>query len=339
MNQPLPNLKISVVLNRVRDDFLATHRGSSRDSTLETTVRIKKSINTSTFVVEIGNTTCVVKLRPKLTSLNGWLKFRNLMTELKFFNQYRTVQFSNLKIPKLICSDFKSYLAVEFLEGYHPQTCGTYCDRLYQAIYEFNTSGEKILWGRNGCLDFVTRAPLAYIIRNALRLKKISKSFSLNDFVRCLYLAAKLYRKQTTIPFMFLMHNDLGNTGNVIVSSNDDYTLIDFGAARSENRFILMDIATIALNFTSVEVDFSSFVKYYKNLSDGIRRIVCLKTQMHFCLIGRFLYLLNNHHHDLPQDSIQYRFLTGVLLKEHSFEKWFDKNMEKYRAQCHQGYV
>jgi hypothetical protein len=253
----------------------------------------------------------------------SWSKRRRFSRECALTEAISTKSFTYLKGPRFIASNGSTYIVMELVNGVQPLQCGTYSKHLVKSIFELNTSlaALNIKWNGMNVVDRFARAPLPYVIRNlGLLLKK--GILSKREGLRALYLCATLYKKQRTLPFLFLLHNDLGNTGNTLLSQQGNFYLLDFGGVFLERKFVLWDIVTVSLNFETLAVDLQSVYEYYELLPQSVKQCLSLQTQIHFCLLARFFFLLQ-HQHDSSSGVKSLDFLRNTLLSRKKFSNWY----------------
>jgi hypothetical protein len=259
----------------------------------------------------------------KTSWVRSKLKKQRFYRECLLTKALSAKHFTHLKTPRFIGSDNRTYVMTELVEGAQHFRYGTHSKHLIKAIYEFNTS----LKIKRNWIDFIdrfTRRPLPYAIKNLWLFSKTGM-LSKKDSLRAFYLCITLFKKQYPFPFIFLLHNDLGNAGNTLRAKDGTFYILDFGEVVLDNRLVLWDIiAASLLDREEVTLDFQSVHEYYMLLPQYIREHICQQTQVHFCLLARFFRILQNQYNDC--DSTSLHFFRSTLLSKKQFSKWYQNN-------------
>src|SRR5690606_37909641 len=119
----------------------------------------------------------------------------------------------------------------------------------------------------------LARSPWLLTVRKNAFLAVRDRSYGLDHCVACLLLLTRLRRRQAPIPAAalpspggdWLLHNDLGNTGNTLMLPNGKVALIDFAACQTTRRWILLDVVNAAFDHGRVRFN-TALLRQYLSL-------------------------------------------------------------------------
>jgi hypothetical protein len=139
---------------------------------------------------------------------------------------------------------------------------------------------------------------------------------------RALLVFAEIWLRTKSQPFDLLHHRDLINHENSLLTPTGRLALIDFGQARLERRWVLMDVVDLAFD-------------YDLRCNDGILRSciyrlaqVCpqrfaVRDQVRIALLRRLL-----HPSRFYSENTRV-FLRNCLLNNRLYERWFTQTLPR----------
>lgn len=246
----------------------------------------------------------LLMLRSKLT----------FAAEIDLLIELDGLQFCELLTPRVRGTDRKTYVLQERIMGACLKRANEFSgDSVARALCELHVVGcakNPSLFQRTLHLLFWSVG--ASVTRGALRLG-LKDPFA---GVRAFLLFTRIWLRTVRQPFGLLHHRDLVNHENSLLTSTGKLALIDFGQARLERRWVLMDGVDLSFDY-----DLNCHHEILRSCIFRLREICpkrfVAKDQVRIALLRRLLH--PSRFYGLNAG----RFLHDYLLCDRQFDRWF----------------
>lgn len=289
-----------------------------------------------TWAYEIEDRKYIVKLNRQIEglTLNPVKLIRNYLsnvyfkTEIAVLDSLDGTNMIYLGYPRLISTDHKNYLILEFIhgdKGWDENLLGT--ANVVEAIREFNTlpHNKKTKIELQAVLNMFN-GPFLKVIRWCISL--LPMKFGLGVSIQTLKTIYRLDKGTQTIRIPFLVHGDLFRRNNIL-TTKEGISLFDFESSILEHKWILADIIDLATkdDFTFNRNLFWEYIDSLKK--DGIElKEAYIKNNVRMILIYRVLCCLvyKKRPVSLNQNDL-IAFLTNNLMEDSVYNIWYELNI------------
>ncbi len=265
--------------------------------------------------------------------IGRFLAERDFRTELLVYQQLGSCGGTETS-PQLLETDGRSYMLLTFVAGEHRRIPEDRAEEGARRILAFNASGIRISPLSSRPFNvLLARSPWLLTIRKNTFLAIRDRSYGVRHWAACGALLARLRRRQPPIPASelpssareWLLHNDLGNTGNTLLLPHGQVGLIDFAACQTTRRWILLDVVNAAFDHGRMRFNSALLRSYLSGLPPATLDHVDIEAQVRFALVGRMLNLLllgGPYHTDPARRGGWMAFFLEQVLSDGGFAGW-----------------
>ena len=235
--------------------------------------------------------------------------------------------FEYLKFPKLVRTNGKDIFIIDYVDfNNRGIDIKVYKSVIIKSIVEFQNVGrdqselngninQKLL---NIYLSFVYK----YISRYGMN---ILKNYGLADYIKCIRIIILSHFKQRKLRHSILVHNDLHHN-NIIIANNGDVYLTDFEGVSLENKWVLVDVATLAVRTHEYLIDTDLILLFLNELmkNKNNKKIINIKVQVRIAILRRIVQLINSSVSPPEVISKYYSFFSEVLTSDKLYDEWYD---------------
>ncbi|MDW7670538.1 MAG: phosphotransferase [Bacillota bacterium] len=292
----------------------------------------------SVLLVEKGNRKYVLKLdkTPDEGALlkNVLMSFlprsRYLNKEILIYRQLGRERRKAFTFPKALRYQENRYLLMEYVHGTSGWDRKRVSDReLAAALIEFNQIGESLaadpLFSTHRS---VAVKPVHKIV--IWTVTKVLLTQGTASCFRCLKTLRTCVSKQQKLPFTFMIHRDLSNKDNNVLTTDENVCFFDFESVILEDKWVLQDLLDMAVSLDlRVNTDLvKAYLEKMKETGCDVSAID-VPTQLRMMLLFRMIQRIHSKKEFLKpfrQQSI--RFFHNVLLDDGAYAQWFSEHVD-----------
>lgn len=287
------------------------------------TYKLLRTINNEVSIIQINNNKFIYKRTKNRKSASSFFEYITLLFKLSFktelaVNEAILATPFKSKVPKLLFTDYKSFLVFEYLEATDGLPTNKELNLINQTLIEgylqFHRDLDfKII--RFSKFHSIYSVNLSYFRSSIYYLK----NYSIYIKLVLIFIGSNLKQKKIG---RFLIHKDLKNYQN-IMHDNENIYFIDFANVNLENKWIMIDIVDLAFNLDTHNLDESLILLYLEKLNNPN---INSNVQIRFILIRKFLYLIGYYRNIKKSHCRELDFLSKVLLDELGYKTWLNEN-------------
>lgn len=271
----------------------------------------------------------ILKTKSRRNDLVG--KILNLYNNRAFLNELRVYSFLDKNTdrrflhPKLIKTDNKSLLILEFVDGFKGWEKSKVSNaEMAKSLWYFNNIGGNEIKLKKNNQNWLFIKSMKGLLR--LYINKVINLRLLISAGDILYRNNKLQR---TLDPVFL-HNDLFGPNNILTCTNGEVLFLDFESASFESKWILKDIIELSFDRRKQSFNWGLLKEYreylyknYSNLDD-----VNFPIQIRFVLMFRMIQVLLSKTKAITDKHKEYckSILLEILLNDEAYENWIQEN-------------
>jgi len=231
--------------------------------------------------------------------------------------------FSKFQYPKLVKTDGKSYLLLEFIPIQSNCEQGVTHDALITSLLEFQGSGGLFKKGfLETTLLYVSRKPALVLLRRIVG--GLRKRCGLYVSLKCIKVMWTCYKNQNRLNKPIILHNDFHHN-NIIVDTFGNIYIFDFEKVHTDNRWILIDIVHYSVSAIKFEIDLELIKNYLKKINGSFKNLgnINVIMQLRIALLLRISQMIIS---SVPSDSVREKydiFFRQTLLDDYACKQWF----------------
>jgi hypothetical protein len=258
--------------------------------------------------------------KSKRSGLSYFKEKLQFIREIEILDILKAKNNALFMFPKLYLNYKNKAVILSEVKGPPFKECDCFCiDSVVKgmgAFQEINSDFSPLLKRR--FLDSTIYSTNFLLAKIVLRLLFVEQDFTL--FAKLFLKIIGIVLRNKPQKRYFLTHNDLFNFHNARYSASEGFGLIDFGQAKVESRWILLDVVDLCLN-----KELSCNKDLYLRLLTDIRRRfdvtrICERDQV-WVAVFRQVALPR------PYAPEWYReFFTTILMDERKFNEWYKIN-------------
>jgi hypothetical protein len=229
----------------------------------------------------------------------------------------------HLRFPKLIASDFRSYLLLEYIETRPHGEHDLPRDAVLGSLLEFQTADVDI---PDPVFPNAARTPGVRLARRLVG--RLRKRIGWPATRRALLAAGRCYHEQPRMKRKVVRHNDF-HYNNLLLADDGAVYMNDFEYVSLDDRWVLGDIINYAVGTRYFHIAVDIIREYAKMMADALDAEVCLPAQLRFCLLSRVGDLLLSRVAPAEVVSRYWSFFESVLLDDREFARWLGSRLER----------
>ena len=290
-------------------------------------IRWKRVQSTPLMLVDTDRGKFVLKLRTPPVGAAARLKRRiadlELPTQARVYGSLSAQQFEVLRFPKLIETDGRDYLLLEYIETRGHEEHEVPRRPLLESLFEFQTARLTMPWTGLPALVAATRRPYALLVRRMLTgiRSKMGWRVAWTGLARM----ASCRSAQPALASPVVCHNDFHHN-NLLLGTDGTLYLSDFEAVTLDDRWVLADIIHFAVATQEFRVDTELIADYHRLFVVRTGPVINLRAQVRFGLLARVSKLVLSAVPNREAAGEYETFLREVLLDDAAFEEWFSEN-------------
>jgi hypothetical protein len=250
--------------------------------------------------------------------------------QVSIYRQLNVREYSNFKYPKLIMTDGKKYILLNFIFIENEYKRKMNKDILIKSLFELQNSKLSIynkgIKGYIGgvLLNIKLNFRFSIIIDSLIPL---IKRCGFNTVYSTLKIFIKSENEQHKLANPLIMHNDF-HSNNIFISVDGYIYISDFEGLAYEKKWIFTDIVTYAVNTSEFKIDTEVIKKYRDYISNYYEKdTIIYKTQIRMALIKRISRFWNFKPSDKNTQNAYRYFLMNVLLIDREYDIWYADNL------------
>lgn len=274
------------------------------------------------YLAEMPNgNECILKTRKfKTTFGRRILNVFYFKREVHFLKHLYEYDAKNFIVPKIINTDGKTFMYLEFLDGHFLKTCSGHYDprTIARGVRELH------LFRCERVISFPAIFIQRYITTVGLSIHRGAAQLAISKrnpmiLINTLKIYYSCFIKSSKQSTYFFHHRDLINHDNSFVISDGRLGLIDFGNARAERRWILNDIIDLSIDY-DININLDLLKECLREILPLCHKPIVIKDHVRVALMRRFLH---------PMRLTTHReFLFDVLLEDFKYHQWYSRNIE-----------
>lgn len=299
---------------------------------------VNKLVN-DVYYVETNYNQYIIKILklPFVRRLIDYIKrgrFLAFKNEIKIYHSLEYKSFDRLRYPKLIHTDGKSYMVLEYIEGTKGWDQGVIIPSdLIKALLEFQFSGIKVK------TNFINRILMKWYCKVPCKVFRwsfliIKEPKDIATAFQCIWITFKNSLMIKKYKKSILMHNDLFNYNNLISGYDDNIYFYDFEYGMYENKWLLLDILDLSFDLLTLKLKPDLFVQYMKQISvhRSIYKYIMdhIIDQTRVILIRKVLGAMLSKTTRMSSKRACEIFLKDILLSEKEYLRWYIQNIKPY---------
>jgi hypothetical protein len=255
-----------------------------------------------------------------------------LKNQLAVYASLRRQNFHNLRYPKLVHTDGKSYLLLEFIPIQPKGERDLPEEALITSLLEFQGSGAILQKGLfESVLLNVSRKPFWVLLKRVC--VGLRKQCGLSVSLQCLRIILVCYKRQKQLEKSIILHNDFHHN-NLLLDENGRIFVCDFEKAAEENRWPLIDIVHYAVGTGTFGIEVSLIKSYLQKLQGNShnKERLHVPSQLRIALLIRVSQMILSN---APPADVKEKykvFLVDILLDDYAFDNWYEKSGFNYIA-------
>ena len=260
----------------------------------------------------------------KLIQLTWWKSLSNFLKIKRFKNEIRIAKYLSeqpLKffvVPFIYKTDNSSFLQMKKITGQYLKNTIEIVPikNIALGLLEFNHYNYSSIFSNyTKYFQSFFYSPLLSCARSVIFSSFIKKNIKIYYLFNLLKISMRNIKQNRSV----LVHADLINIQNSFYCSNNLLGLIDFGQARFTNKWILLDICDLAVDY-DLNVNKELFNIYIKKLKKKKFTNLIINDQIWLSMLRRTINYGNQFDINLHKE-----FLNNVLLSKKNFLEWVSK--------------
>jgi hypothetical protein len=242
-------------------------------------------------------------------------------TQTKVYRSLAKQCFEHLKFPRLVASDGRNYLLLEYIETRSHEEHDLPRNALLYSLLEFQSAELRLNRTGAGKLLAMSRSPSTVLLRRFLR--PLCSRFGLAMMRRGLEIVLRCHRDQPPLERPVVCHNDFHHN-NLLLGIDGGLYFSDFESVSLDDRWALADIIHYGVGTQDFLIDKTIMMEYAELLRSAFVVELDIKAQMRFGLLLRVSKLALSR---VPSVEVAERygsFLREVLLDDQAFDAWLD---------------
>ena len=248
--------------------------------------------------------------------------------QLKVYEILGNYKFNVFQYPKMIHTDGKSYIILEYIEKTNTDITEKYKSALVKSFADLHTANLSIgnINGRLGI--FLLNLSITIEFSLLKSVAPLLKYCGLRPTLRYLKIIISGYVKQNKMDDTVVLHNDL-HRNNVFVSKTGNIYVTDFEGLKNERRWLYTDIATYSVDTAKYCID-TDLLKKYVNIMKNkfadyeIDHAVQLRIGL-LSRVSRFMYFKPTSDHVREKYK---KYFLNTLLDDNNYYRWYRDSIE-----------
>lgn len=266
-----------------------------------------------------GSRIVLKKRKLKTTVIRRILNLFYFKRETQIMAKLHDHPFRHLCIPRLIDTDERSFMLLEYLDGVFLKNCAIdfSCGEIGKGLVELHLFRSERYIGP--CARLIQR----YITTTGLSIHRGAALVALAErrpliflkVIKTFYTCLRSAPRQKTY---FFHHRDLINHDNSFVMNDGRLALIDFGNARAERRWILMDAIDLSIDY-DMNVNAELLRSCLQQILPLCTNPIAIRDHVRISLIRRLLHP--------ARLTARREFLSEILLDDSKFQSWYEEHV------------
>jgi hypothetical protein len=270
---------------------------------------------TGRFVLKQPTPRGGVRVRP----LREHLLRQEIAHQAHVLEQLGSHNFRHLRVPKLIATDYRSFMVLEFIETEPRGEFDLPRHELLGSLLEFQTTEIEL---ERSLITDVGRDPGVLLARRLLTSLRSRLGWRVAG--RAFQVALDCYRSQPRLPRPILRHNDFHHN-NLLLATTHELYVSDFEYVAYDSRWALGDIIHFAVGTGKYGIDVDLILDYASRLREALGFDFALEAQLRFNLLLRVGQQMLTRSAP-PEVSARYeQFFTDVLIDDERFRRWLEQ--------------
>lgn len=253
-------------------------------------------------------------------------RLKSFMREINALDFFSGSISQNIKTPRLIETDYKSYFNMENIRGLQSWPSDE-SSKLSQVLVEFAMSGDNIV-NRSKASKKLFPSMSYYLAARFLR-SFFKKKYLYFLEIKIFFHLVKCYFKQPRLGRHFLIHNDL-HCNNIVTDIDNNVYAIDFESCGLDQRWVFVDVINLSKQETPFDIKWSQLSAYCYELSrQSFFKDLNLYVQIKFALITYFYKKLLKKRGTSRYNNA-YQVLHDLLLNDKALLSFLKEKASKF---------